>query len=509
MYGLRRSLFLAVVFVTGGAVLVIEVAATRILAPWFGNTIYTFSSVISVILAALSIGYYAGGKLADKFPSPKVFFSIIAASGLSVYMSQLLASMLLPTLGHKLSITTGPLLLSMALFFIPGTLMGMLSPWVVRLQNDINITDGVGTTAGKVFFWSTLGSISGSLLAGFVLIPHLGLDTIMLSTASLLAAMGACGFFGFGGRATGAVTLAVLAAAMAAGAVVASPPKAPGTLHESNGIYERIKVQDLLYNGRPARVLFQDRTVSGLRYMDNGETVDYVKYPPIVSLLNLDVKRALAIGGGTYILPQSLIDNFPRAIVDVAEIEPTLFDIGQKFFQVVPDPRLRNHVTDGRRFLADSHDKYDLIFTDVYYAMTIPSHFATKEYHELVRDRLTSGGVYMANLVGDLNPNAPNVLFSQMRLIREAFPNSYFFATIDPQSRNTQSIVAFAVNGESTLDLKSESIRNNPNPVLSELVNKAIDEAAINWNDYVLMTDNFAPVEYFGMASLRRELSTD
>jgi len=290
---------------------------------------------------------------------------------------------------------------------------------------------------------------------------------------------------------------------------VASPPKTPGTLHESNGIYEHIKVQDLLYNGRPARVLFQDRTVSGLRYMDNGETVDYVKYPPIISLLNLDVKKALAIGGGTYILPQSLIDNFPRAIVDVAEIEPTLFDIGQKFFQVVPDPRLRNHVTDGRRFLADAHEKYDLIFTDVYYAMTIPSHFATKEYHELVRDRLTSGGVYMANLVGDLNPAAPNVLFSQMRLIRETFPNSYFFATIDPQSRDTQSIVAFAINGPTTMKLDSELVRNNPNPILSELVNKVIDEDGINWDEYVLMTDNYAPVEYFGLASLRRELSPD
>src|SRR5690606_13006373 len=99
---------------------VVEVTATRILAPWYGNTIFTFSSVISVILAALSIGYYLGGKLADRNPSERMFFSIIAVSGFSVYLCQLLAVTLLPAIGHRLSIMAGPLVLSMIMFFIPG-----------------------------------------------------------------------------------------------------------------------------------------------------------------------------------------------------------------------------------------------------------------------------------------------------------------------------------------------------------------------------------------------------
>ena len=117
---LHRNVYPLIVFLTGAAVLVIEIAATRILAPWFGNTIFTFSSVISVILAALSIGYYLGGRLCDRWPSPGLFFSIIAVSGVSVYLCQLLANLLLPALaaGRALDAKKGSLHGICALFHL-------------------------------------------------------------------------------------------------------------------------------------------------------------------------------------------------------------------------------------------------------------------------------------------------------------------------------------------------------------------------------------------------------
>src|SRR5690606_31613465 len=136
------------------------------------------------------------------------------------------------------------------------------------------------TTSGKVFFWSTVGSITGSLMAGFVLIPRFGLDSIMLGTGSVLALLGAIGFATNGGRKPGTATIAGLALVMSIGAALAAPGKKPGVLHDTNGLYEHITVQDLPYKGRPARVLLQDRAVSGLIYLDNSESVDYAKYPP-------------------------------------------------------------------------------------------------------------------------------------------------------------------------------------------------------------------------------------
>src|SRR5688572_427718 len=127
----RRVTLPFTVFVTGGCVLVIEIVATRILAPYFGNTIYSVSSVISVVLAALSVGYWVGGRLADRHPSKKLFFGIIALSGVLVLCIQLMQASLLPALGYKLPLTVGPLVLSCILFFFPSFILGMLSPFAI------------------------------------------------------------------------------------------------------------------------------------------------------------------------------------------------------------------------------------------------------------------------------------------------------------------------------------------------------------------------------------------
>ena len=180
------------VFLTGACVLVIEVVATRILSPYFGNTIFTVSSVISVVLLALSAGYYLGGKLADRFPTEKFFYSIILASGLSVILLQFLMLFFLPVIGYALPITGGPLVSAVFLFFLPSFLLGTLSPFAVKLQGQYFPEKGLGSIAGEIFFWSTLGSIFGSLLAGFVLIPRFGINNIISAIAAVLVVLGLC-----------------------------------------------------------------------------------------------------------------------------------------------------------------------------------------------------------------------------------------------------------------------------------------------------------------------------
>lgn len=505
---MKRHLYLAIVFLTGAAVLVIEIAATRVLAPFYGNTIFTFSSVISVILAALSFGYYIGGRLADRHPSPQWFFTLIALSGISIYLCQLLASWLLPALSPRLPVTTGPLLLAILLFFLPGILLGTLSPWAIKLQQTLNPTDGIATTAGKVFFWSTFGSITGSLLTGFVFIPHFGLTAIMLTTATFLFVLGLIGLLLARRPIARAPVVILIAAAILFGALaVASAPRPPaGTVYQRNGIYEQITVRDILHEGRPARVLLQDRTVSGLMFLDNGEPVDYALYPPIAHLVKSDFRRVLTIGGGTYVLPRLLLGHFPNATVDVAEIEPSLYEVGQRYFNVLPDARLRNHVADGRRFLIDAQP-YDFIFADVYYGMTVPPHFTTRGYHQLVRDRLTPGGVYMANLMGDLSATGRNILHSQMRVLREVFPNSEFFATDTPETAGSQSIVAIAINGDTPLDFASAQITDHPNPLIRSLPARRIDTTQIDWENHPILTDDYSPAEYFSLGIIRNDLS--
>ena len=179
MQSLKKFSLSFVVFLTGACVLIVEVVATRILSPYYGNTIFTVSSVIGIVLAALSVGYYFGGKLADNYPTEKFFYSIILASGFSVILLHLLMLFLLPMLGYGLSITAGPLVSATLLFFLPSLLLGTLSPFAIKLQGQHFPEKGIGTITGEIFFWSTLGSIFGSLFAGFVLIPQFGINQIM------------------------------------------------------------------------------------------------------------------------------------------------------------------------------------------------------------------------------------------------------------------------------------------------------------------------------------------
>ena len=187
-----RFCLLSTVTLTGMAVLIIEITATRILAPHFGNSIFTFSSVISTILAALAIGYYLGGRLADRKPSDSLFFAIIALAGFGVLLLQLLNQWLLPRIAQRLSMIDGPLLVSLLLFLLPALLLGMLSPFAIKLLHRRD-GGGVGGASGLVFFWSTLGSIAGSLGAGFWLIPGFGVSRIVISVGAGLILLGAAG----------------------------------------------------------------------------------------------------------------------------------------------------------------------------------------------------------------------------------------------------------------------------------------------------------------------------
>ena len=143
----KRYGLLASVFITGAAVLIVEITATRILSPYFGNTIYTVSSVIGVVLAALSIGYYVGGIMSDKYPSLKIFFAIIVVSGFTVLLLRLLIYFSLPFLANNFSLISGPLISSLFLFFLPSFLLGTLSPYAIKLQQKSLEKEGVGKAA--------------------------------------------------------------------------------------------------------------------------------------------------------------------------------------------------------------------------------------------------------------------------------------------------------------------------------------------------------------------------
>jgi len=492
----RFGLLLSVTL-CGMAVLILEITATRILAPYFGNSIFTISSVISIVLAALGLGYYLGGSLADRRPSAVWFFSLIATAGFSVLLLQLFNALLLPGIAYRLSLISGPAIVSLLMFFLPALFLAMLSPFAITLLHAREPDRGVGRASGLVFFWSTLGSIAGSLGTGFLLVPHWGIGSIIVGVGSGLVLLGAAGLWLTRERsAIVPLGLALLGLICAGALRQVAVAEDKSVVYAADGLYDRIVIRDMTLRGRSARILMQDLSVSGGHYLDDGSMAfDYTKYYGLYRLFVPELRAALAIGGGTYSVPAAILRDSPRAVVDVAEIDPTLHALARRYFALPEDARLRNHVTDGRRFLHDTGERYDLIFSDAFGSLiSAPAQFSTLEFFRLARARLREDGVLIANFYGSLAPDSRAAIYAVLRTMRVAFAQVYVLATAGPDSEALQNFIFVGHNAADPgrrVDLKEVAALELKAP-------QALLDA------HAVLTDDYAPMEYYAANAIRR-----
>ena len=493
---LNKAIIPFSVFITGACVLIIELIAIRILAPYFGNTIFTVSSVISIVLAALSLGYYIGGRLADKNPSERFFYSIIATSGLLVIILHLLGIVFLSNFGYKLSIIKGPLISSTILFFVQSFLLGLLSPFAVKLQK-IRVNDlGIGSASGQIFFWSTLGSIFGSLLSGFYLIPNFGIDKIMLGVGFLLIIMGLIGALKNGFKFK--IFLLFFLSILSIFFINLFNLSNSAVVFAKDSLYQKITIHDGIYKGRPTRFLLQDRNSSAAMFISSDELVyEYTKYYTLYQIFNQNIKDALMIGGGAYSVPKDLLKNSPGTNIDVAEIDPELFKLVKEYFNVPNNERLNNFSEDGRRFLYDTNKKYDFIFSDAYSSFfSTPEHLTTIEFFELAKSKLSDNGVFIANVVGSLSKRPQSFVLSEIKTFKSVFNNSYFFAVNSPNITGPQNMIFLGYKGDKIANFNSKEIKNNKNFIISNLSEHQINIDNFNLSEYPKLTDNYAPVDY-------------
>lgn len=495
---LKQYDLLAVVFITGAAVLIVEVTAVRILSIYFGNTIYTVSGVVGVILAGLSVGYARGGVRADNIPTRLEFFRTIEKGGIALLVLFALMFKAAEALAAALPLSWGPFALALVLFFVPSYYLGMLSPFAIKLGEREHPHAGTGRVSGQVFFWSTCGSLAGTLLTAFVLIPQFGLTAIMCGTTLGVLVLGSGGkictdtpakrsrHFGF------LVFLVVVLGCV----LYASTRTPPGVLFSADGVYQRLVIRDGTYAGRPARFFYQDRSEDDVRFLDGDDlAAAYTKYYALYKILKPDLTHALFIGGGMYSMPAALHRDAPDAHIDIAEIEPSLFSLAQKYFGVPNDPHLANHVVDGRRFLQESSVSYDLIFSDVYYSLySIPPAYTTKEFFTQARSKLNDGGIFVANFIGNLSPDNPSLILSEIHTLQEVFPQVYVFATVSPDITSNQNIVVVGVTGTSTSAAAFPHVP--PTPLPKDLNAHLVPLEQYSLGNYPILTDDYAPVEY-------------
>jgi spermidine synthase len=403
------------VFVVGMASLGAEIAGVRLLAPYFGASTVVWANTIGVVLVALSIGYWLGGRAADRRPRVEPLCMVALAAAVLLAGVPFVARPLLDAGVDALDAVSagafvGSLLAVLVLIALPVLLLGMVAPWAMRLA--VTTVEEAGTVAGRLYALSTAGSLVGTLLSALVLIPAVGTRRTFLAFAILLAVVAVVGIRSH---------RAVLAAPVLLVALLALPT---GTLKQAkNGrvIYE--KETEYQY----ARVI---QKADGERRLElnEGHAVHSLYRPGTV--LTGDYWDAMLFDSGQ---PQSvaILGNAagttarafktlrPRTRIDAVEIDPELTKIGRRWFGL---PRsIKVHHEDARPFLRQQEDsRWDAILVDAYRQPYIPFYLVTKEFFELVRDRLTPGGVVVVN-VG--HPEGNDALEKAMTAtMRDVFP---------------------------------------------------------------------------------------
>ena len=495
------SILEIIVFTSGGVLLSLEIIASRVLAPYFGNSIYVWGSLIGVFLAALSVGYAVGGRVADRFPSLAIFAGIVFLAGLLTVPIPIMAAPVLDAIASAdFGPQLNPLVSAIALFVVPSIVMGMVSPFAVRLRARTVTT--MGATAGSLYAISTVGSIVGTLATSFVLINYLGVRAIITLMGFILMAMAVIGWL---------TSRRMLAAGIGAGlgmllAVgVAGPgaaPALPSIVYARDTVYHRITVSD----EGPIRYLKLDNYWQSARDRERPRRTvfaytDYL-HLPLIFVPQPKKMTLIGLGGGT--IPARYVADYPTVVVNVAEIDPQVVAAARDYFEVTSGDRLRIDARDGRLHLRVDRDLQDIIMTDAYLKDAIPFHLATREFFTLARSRLAPGGLVASNIIGALDGPDSRLFRAIYKTVRSVFRTVYVFPVDFGQYGSPASLRNIILIGTDAPPLSADEIRRRADALVSRstVTVDRFREAASNvyqmpirTDDVPVLTDNFAPTD--------------
>jgi spermidine synthase len=462
--------------------MVIEILGTRILGPFYGLGVQVWAALITVTLVALALGYWIGGATADRRPSPALFHGLVVLAGLLTLAMRPLATPVTATFS-RLGIEAGALASALVIFGPALFVLGTLTHFACRLHP--RHASRTGSTVGRLYAVSTIGSVIGALLAGFVLIPHLPVSRIFQATALLLALAGAAGLLvtrrWIGG---GAAALVAAIGLWPGGEAEPSTIFGVTLIRDEQTFYSRIQTVDA--DGE--RWMLMDGLVHthiSLEHPDDPVRCEYVRCAELVPAVRPGARRFVAIGcGGGAML--RLLEGEGRTF-DVVDVDPVVIRAAKEDFGA-DVTGATFHVGDGRMFVR-SGGPWDAALLDVVSTEVMPEHLSSLEFLRELKGRLVPGGVVLMNSIG--RPGG-RVLDSFGRTMRAAFANVLgFTAHLEETSTNV-------------LWLASDEPLEFPGKLREAYAWRAYETGGTG----VIFTDDYNPVNHWN-AALGRELRED
>jgi len=479
-----------IVFLSNACIMVIELVASRLIAPRVGVSLYTWTSVIGVILAGISIGNAVGGRLADRWASTTLLGSVLSAAALT--------SLLILWLNNDLHTWQPPVAIPLiiwiilyiaAVFMLPSVILGCVSPIVAKLS--ITSLARSGRTVGQIYAWSSVGSIVGTFLTGFGLIAWFGTKTTVLMVAGLLLLMGLWFLTDTTWRkALLRAAIVLLLAGFGYWGLQRQGYLCSECLRESN--YFCINVHSRDVNGREVRELVLDRLVHSYSDLDDPTNLAYgyeQTYAEILRPLTADRPDLsfFFIGGGGYTFPRYLEAVAPESEIVVAEIDPDVTAAAERWLGLSPETRITTHNLDARLFLERESPEacYDIVVGDAFNDYSVPYHLTTREFTETIARVLRDDGIYMANII-DGGPYG-NFFRAYVATVESVFP---YVAVIPSLTQWQEAIRSTFVVMASREPLPIEGLAGRFRPLHPDDLREYM--AA---KPHVILTDDYVPVD--------------
>ena len=408
--GFARPLLFAVAFIGGWTIMMLEILGGRILAPYFGYSVYQWGALIGVVMAALAVGYFIGGRVGDRPGAQRFLLGVLIVSAAFVLVVPRFANEFMPAM-RVAGPAWGAVFGTLILLGPPSILLATTSPIVIKLT----ATDRIANSAGLVYAVSTVGSIGGTFFAAFYAIPALGTRLSHFVAAGLLVVAVLAMAYASRRLIPGAVAVVILA--------LGYPfpvDRAPGEIYRAESIHNIIRV----FDSPVQRDLYLNYTLGAQTTMSKTGLLTGSYYDTFLIGPHFNGGNKvlfLGVAGGTAL--KQLVTVYPKLTVTGVDLDPAVLNVAREYFGLKGERRIKLVADDARWFVSQAKDKYDVIAIDLYVTGHIPFFTTTKEFFALVHDRLSDNGIVIMNVLSATGTG--ELLNPMIRTVRAVFPSTF------------------------------------------------------------------------------------
>lgn len=475
------------VFLCGAIGMILELVAARILSPYVGSSNLIWTTIIGVMLTSMSIGYWVGGKWADKNPHRNQLSSLILLGAIFTSFIPILETIVVKNfslLSQNLVIVA--FISATIVFGIPSFILATVSPYAVKLKNQEQ--KNIGKLSGKVSSISTIGSILGTFLAGFVLIPIFGVKAIIAGTAIVLVLLSVILYENKTKKYYAMLVVVIISLILLnlLGRYLFVLNNRD-IIEEVDSQYSRIWVKKIEGEDISYKTLQVD---TGLESYINEKTGEmgskYLSYYDLFEYFLKDANHTLLIGGAAYTYPNHYLNKYLDKTMDVSEIDSKMTELASKHFNLdVNHPRLNIYHQDGRSFLNYTNNKYDCIFIDAFKGVSVPFELTTYEAIQKAKNRLNDNGIVITNIISALEGKEADFIKYEYATYEAVFDEVKIYK-VSPNRENTQrqNLILIGIKGK--MNSNEEKEETYQELLQTELTNFSSDKEVV--------TDNYAPI---------------